>query len=419
MGNRKAILLIADGLGDRPISELGDKTPLEYAQTPVIDQLVKEGMAGLVHPYRPGTRCGTDWGHLCLFGYEPQEFYTGRGSIEAYSAGLQLQEGDVAFRGNFATVDEELCVVDRRAGRISEKEQIRQLIAEVDGLEMDGVKLLVKPLTQHRLALVLRGAGLGGQIPDTDPGTACEGKTVVDPMETVQSAEADNRHTAEILWKFLMEVHRIWGKSSVNKKRIADGKFPANFILTRGSGKAMVPPPFTEKYPGAKVAVIAGDETITGIGRMCGFDGYTKESFTGEFTTDYMGKAELAMKLLPDYDLVIVHVKGTDLCGHDNLPYKKAEIVEAIDGMFAYWMSQKGSDEWYFAMTADHSTPCCRRDHSADPVPSFLAGPDVRKDVVAEYGERACAQGILNNYTGAQFMATIMDYLWFSKKYGA
>lgn len=420
MGNRKAILLISDGLGDRPVSELGEKTPLEYAKTPTIDRLVEGGMAGLVHPYRPGTRCGTDWGHLCLFGYDPQEFYTGRGSIEAYSAGLKLKEGDVAFRGNFATVDENLCVVDRRAGRISDPEEIRQLIEEANGLEMDGYKLLLKPLTQHRLALVVRGKGLGGQLPDTDPGTACEGEKVVNPaVEKNWKGTDEDRLTAEILWKFLMEVHQIWEKSPVNAKRVAEGKLPANFILTRGSGKAMVPPAFTTNYPNAKVAVIAGDETITGIGRMCGFDGYTKESFTGGFTTDYMGKAKLAMELLPDYDLVIVHVKGTDLCGHDNLPYKKAEIVEAIDGMFAYWLAQEGSENWYFAMTADHSTPCCRRDHSADPVPSFLAGPAVRKDDVTEYGERACAKGILNNYTGAQLMATIMDYLWFSKKYGA
>ncbi|MBE6023710.1 MAG: 2,3-bisphosphoglycerate-independent phosphoglycerate mutase [Cellulosilyticum sp.] len=420
MENRKCIFLIADGLGDRPVKEMNHKTPLEYAKTPTLDQLVANGMAGLVHPYRAGTRCGTDWGHLCLFGYDPEKFYTGRGSIEAYSAGLELQEGDVAFRGNLATIDENLCVVDRRAGRISDTEEINQLIAEVNGMEMDGYQLLLKPLTEHRVAVVVRGKGLGGKLPDTDPGTACEGEKVVNPAAINSWKGTDeDRRTAEMLWKFLMEINRIWSESPVNKKRIENGQLPANFILTRGSGKAMVPPAFTEQYPNAKVAVIAGDETITGIGRMCGFDGYSKESFTGGFETDYMGKAKMAMELLPNYDLVIVHVKGTDLCGHDNLPFKKAEIIEQIDGMFRYWMEQEGSENWYFAMTADHSTPCCRRDHSADPVPSFMAGPDVRKDAVEAYGERACAEGIIDQYTGAQLMATIMDYLWFSKKYGA
>lgn len=416
--SKKCVMLIADGLGDRPIPEFEGKTPLEYAKTPVLDRLAADGMTGLVHPYRPGARCGTDWGHLCLFGYDPGEYYTGRGSIEAYSAGFTLEPGDVAFRGNFASIDENFRVVDRRAGRISEQEDISALLAEIDGLEVDGYRLLVKSLTEHRLAVVLRGEGLGGHIPDVDPGTACEGKPVVDPEHMELETEADAR-TADILWKCLQKVHTIWQNSPVNRKRIERGVLPANFILTRGSGKAMVVPPFTKRFPGAKVAVIAGDETITGIGRMCGFDAYTKPSFTGGFTTDYLGKAKLAEELLPAYDLVIVHVKGTDLCGHDNLPKEKARIIEDIDAMFEYWTTHEKEDSCYYAMIADHSTPCCRRDHSADPVPTFLSGPDVRVDETVVYGERSCRKGILNNYTGAEFMATIMDYLWFGKKFGA
>lgn len=422
MGNntkslKKAILLISDGLGDRPIKEMGGKTPLEYAVTPTLDKLAENGMTGLVHPYKAGTRCGTDWGHLCLFGYDPADFYTGRGSIEAYSAGMKLQEGDVAFRGNLGTVDDEFVVIDRRAGRIKEKEDINELLEAVNGIEIDGYSLHISSLTEHRLAVVVRGPGLGGSVVDVDPGTACEGIKIVNPYD--EAIGDENKKTAEMLWKLLHKVHEIWKNHPVNVKRVSEGKLPANFILTRGSGKAMVLPPFTSMYKGAKVAVIAGDDTITGIGRMCGFDGYREDSFTGGFDTDYTGKAKLAQKLIDDYDLVIVHIKGTDLCGHDNLPFKKAEIVEKIDLMFAYWLSENQDKDIYFGMIADHSTPCVRRDHSADPVPVFLTGSDVRVDDVKTYGERACKDGILNQYTGAQFMATIMDYLWFSKKYGA
>jgi len=414
---KKAIMLISDGLGDRPIPEMGNKTPLEYANTPTLDSLAKSGMTGLVHPYKAGTRCGTDWGHLCLFGYDPIDFYTGRGSIEAYSAGMTLQEGDVAFRGNLGTVDENFVVVDRRAGRIKEKEDIDALLEAVNGIEVDGYSLWINSLTEHRLAVVVRGPGLGGTVVDVDPGTACEGEKIVDPK--AEAIGEDNYKTAEMLWILLHKVYEIWNNHPVNKKRIEEGKLPANFILTRGSGKAMVLPPFSSMYKGAKVAVIAGDDTITGIGRMCGFDGYRQDTFTGGFVTDYMGKAKLAQELLPNYDLVIVHVKGTDLCGHDNLPFKKAEILEEIDKMFKYWLENNEGQDYYYGMIADHSTPCCRRDHSADPVPVFLTGSDVRVDDVEVYGERACKDGILNQYTGAQFMATIMDYLWFSKKYGA
>jgi len=134
---------------------------------------------------------------------------------------------------------------------------------------------------------------------------------------------------------------------------------------------------------------------------MCGFDSFTKPSFTGGFTTDYMGKARLALELLETHDLVIVHIKGTDLCGHDNLPLKKAEVIENIDQMFEFWLGHEKKDDYYYAMIADHSTPCCRRDHSADPVPAFLSGRDVRVDQTIAYGERSCSEGILNHYTGA------------------
>ena len=414
----KCIMLIADGLGDRPVTELWGKTPLEYAKTPVLDELCRKGMTGLVHPYRPGTRCGTDWGHLCLFGYDPAEYYTGRGSIEAYSAGIVLKQGDVAFRGNFATVDAEHKVIDRRAGRISDRQEIEGLLAEAEGLEINGCRFILRPLTEHRLAVVIRGNDLGWNVPDTDPGTAREGEPVIRPMNLNLKDTGDMR-TADILWKFQQEIHRIWDNSEINRRRMEKGLLPANFILTRGCGKAMVLPPFKARYPGAEAAVIAGDDTITGIGRMCGFDSYKEEGFTGGFDTDYMGKARLAAALLKDHDLVVVHIKGTDLCGHDNLPQKKAEIIEKVDGMFRYWLEQGKENNCYYAMTADHSTPCHRREHSADPVPSFLSGPGVVQDRVVTFGERACAEGILNQYTGSQFMATIMDYMGFGKKYGA
>ena len=219
MGNntkslKKAILLISDGLGDRPIKEMGGKTPLEYAVTPTLDKLAENGMTGLVHPYKAGTRCGTDWGHLCLFGYDPADFYTGRGSIEAYSAGMKLQEGDVAFRGNLGTVDDEFVVIDRRAGRIKEKEDINELLEAVNGIEIDGYSLHISSLTEHRLAVVVRGPGLGGSVVDVDPGTACEGMKIVNPYD--EAIGDENKKTAEMLWKLLHKVHEIWKNHPVS-----------------------------------------------------------------------------------------------------------------------------------------------------------------------------------------------------------
>ncbi|GMO41359.1 MAG: 2,3-bisphosphoglycerate-independent phosphoglycerate mutase [Treponemataceae bacterium] len=410
------ILLIADGLGDRPVPALGNKTPLEYANTPTLDKLAAEGCAGLVHPYKPGYRVGTDWGHLCIFGYDPAPFYSGRGSLEAASAGIDLRPGDVAFRGNFATFSPEWAVVDRRAGRIRESEDIAQLAAAVDGAEIDGCVFLVKPLTEHRLALVMRGEGLCGSVPDTDPGTAKEGMPAVNPS---LNCPEDAKHTADLLWKFLHHAYGAWKDHPVNRRREQEGKLPANGILTRGSGSAMVLPPMSGLFPGLKGAVIAGDVTITGIGKLCGLAGFTRPGFTGSGGTDYKGKAKLALELLEKYNFVIVHVKATDLCGHDNLPEEKAKVIEHIDGMFKTWLDRINPARTYLAMTADHSTPCHFREHSGDPVPSFLWGPHVRQDRAGSFGERACGEGLLNNYTASGFTRTLMDYLDHNKKLGA
>lgn len=413
----KAIMLIADGLGDRPIDQLGNKTPLEYANTPTLDKLTCQGISGLIHPYRPGYRVGTDWGHLCLFGNDPSEFYTGRGSIEAISADLELTPEDIAFRGNLATIDENWQVVDRRAGRIHEKEEIEQLVEAVNGTVIGDCTFLVKALTEHRVAIVMRGPNLNDMVPDTDPGTAKEGLQVNSPA---QQCPKSAQYTAELLWQFLHLVHKTWNQHPINAKRIAQGKQPANMILTRGSGAAMTPPKMQTRFPGLKGACIAGDITILGIAKLCGLDGYRQHSFSGSFDTNYSGKAQLALELLKQkYNFVVVHIKATDLCGHDNKPQEKVKAIENIDSMFAFWLANSDPENIYFAMTADHSTPCHLREHSADPVPSFITGPHLRQDNVQQYGERTCANGILNNYRGSAFIATIMDYLDCSKKLGA
>jgi 2,3-bisphosphoglycerate-independent phosphoglycerate mutase len=281
---------------------------------------------------------------------------------------------------------------------------------------VDGCTFIVKPLTEHRLALVMRGRGLCGSVPDTDPGTAREGQGVANPL---LHCSEEAKRTSGLLWKFLQAVYETWKDHPVNLRRKEEGKKAANIILTRGSGSAMVLPPMTGKFPGLRGACIAGDVTILGIGKMCGLAGYTRPGFTGSNDTDYQGKAAMALELLDQYNFVVVHVKATDLCGHDNLPEEKARVITCIDGMFGTWLDRADPGQTYLGMTADHSTPCHFRDHSGDPVPSFLYGPHIRRDKVSRYGERACGEGLLNNYTAADFTATLMDYLNHSRKLGA
>ncbi|MFT4105454.1 MAG: 2,3-bisphosphoglycerate-independent phosphoglycerate mutase [Lacrimispora sp.] len=417
MRKRQGILIISDGLGDRPIKVLNGMTPLEYAYTPNLDCLAREGSTGNVYPIAPGIPVGTDVGHMEIFGCDSDKYYPGRGPLEALSAGIEMKEGDVAFRGNFGTVDEENIVIDRRAGRI--KDGTAELAKALSGMCLeDGTLVLVKELTEHRVAVVLRGKGLSAAIVPTDVGTANEGVRLVVPHpENPQCEEA--LKTAENLWEFTKKASDILKDHPVNQERIRNGLLPANVILTRGPGQLSAIPS-TAKKTGIRALCIAGDITVGGIAGLVGFDYYVQDSFTGGFTTDYMGKAQKAVEAIGEgYDWVVIHVKGTDLAGHDNQPLEKVRIIEEIDGMMGYIMNHIEKDRCYIAFTADHSTPCEAKDHTGDGVPTIIWGPDVRRDKVEMAGEAYFMEGALQNLKARDIFALQMDLMGFSKKRGA
>ena len=190
-------------------------------------------------------------------------------------------------------------------------------------------------------------------------------------------------------------------------------------IILRGVGKKNSMEPITEICH-IKCACIAGDLTVHGIAKMAGMDLYAHKQFTGGFETDYLGKAELAVKLLQEgYDWIIVHVKAPDLAGHDNLPWKKVEIAAKIDQMIGYLMKSVDLNNCYLSYTSDHSTPCHLGDHSGDPVPTIIAGSDVIKDSVVKTGESFFINGSLNNLTANDIFRIQMDLMGVSQKYGA
>lgn len=417
MRKKQGLLVIMDGLGDRPGLALGGQTPLEAAVTPHMERLVSMGMCGNVYPIAPGIPVGTDVGHLHIFGYDSAKVYRGRGPLEASSGGLELMDGDVAFRGNFATVTDDLVVTDRRAGRIHEG--TKTLAAALDGMELSGqIRVLAKELTEHRIAIVLRGEGLSDNITCTDPGTAEEGKRIAVPEALDKSREA--KRTAGALQEFTMKAYEILKELPLNREREANGLKPANVVLTRGAGKKTEMASLGKRY-GIRAACIAGDKTVGGIARLSGMDYYTKECFTGSFDTDLMEKARLALELLQQrrYDWVVLHIKGTDLAGHDNLPEKKKEIVEKTDAMLGYLLERLDLGTCYLAFTADHSTPCEAYDHTGDGVPTFIAGNDVRRDQVTQVGERYFMEGALNNLTANDIFRLQMDLMGFMKKVGS
>lgn len=417
MRKRQGLLIIMDGLGDRPNPELKGMTPLESAETPNLDYLASNGMCGNVYPIAPGIRVGTDVGHLHIFGYDSNKVYSGRGPLEAYSAGIELMPGDVAFRGNFGTIDDDYTVIDRRAGRI--RKGTKELAEAINGLILsDGTKVLVKELTEHRVAVVLRGNELSDKISCTDPGTAEEGAKLIipSPLDNTISAEK----TAKNLWEFTNRAYEILKEHPINKQREAEGLNIANVVITRGAGQENYIPPIKELY-NIKAACVAGDITVGGIAKLVGMDYFSNDSFTGSFDTNLKGKIDLAIKLLNEskYHWVVMHVKATDLAGHDNLPIAKKDMIEKVDRAIGLVLQNIDLNKCYITVTADHSTPCEARDHTGDGVPTIIAGGDVRKDSIKAAGESQFMSGSLNNLTANDIFMLQMDLLGFTEKVGS
>ncbi len=412
---RKAVLISIDGLGDRPIRELGGRTPLEAAATPTLDMLASEGVVGLVDPYAPGIPCGTDVGHLCMLGYDPADVYSGRGPIEALGAGLEIFPGDVAFRCNFATVDHDGKVMDRRAGRI--RDGVAELASHLNNISLnEAVTAHFAPATDHRAVLVLRGISLSPHVSDSDPGGNNEGMAIqpVQPLDTTDAA----RRTAQAVQQYLTIARDVLNQHPINKQRVMAGQLPANAILTRGAGIVTQCTPLQDRFKGIRCAAVSGEATVQAIAKMAGMQNYTHPGITGSYDFNGDLKASAAIHLLEDNDLVLVHVKATDLAGHDGQWARKKTLIEQVDKMVSAIKANIHPDT-LIAITADHSTPCEVKEHSGDPVPAVIWGSGVRADKQLTYGETACSFGGLGRITGKDYFHILIDLMGFSQKFGA
>ena len=412
----KAVLVIADGMADRPIEELGWRTPLEAACTPGLDQIAKNGVSGIIDPIAPGVPPGSDVSTLALLGYDSLKVYSGRGALEAVGSGVEVLPGDVAFRCNFATVDKNLVVLDRRAGRIA-NEDATKLSASLQKVKLKksyNVTFLFKNTVQHRASLVIRGHSLSTAISDSDPEATGKPVLEVKPLDNLPEA----KRTAKIVNELMQEFHKVLNEHSVNRDR-AKRKLPmANMVLCRGAGTIPKINPIYEVF-GVKAACVAAVPLIRGVCKVAGMKLLNVKGATGTIQTDYMAKARIAVEALKSNDFVLVHVKATDVASHDGNFKLKVEVVEKIDEMLHFMLDHVGLDSTYLAVTADHTTSCVTGNHEGDPVPVSITGPYVRRDGVAEFGERSCAKGGLNRIRGMDLMPILMGLLEKTRKFGA
>lgn len=408
---KKVILAIADGVGDRPCQVLDNMTPLEYASTPNLDKLAQTGTTGIMDLHGAGIPVGTDLGHMILFGYGIED-YPGRGPIEASGRGIELKPGDVAFRSNFATVNEGLNVIDRRAGRIREKTNI--LAQAINGMEIDGIKVIFQEATEHRAVLILRGPGLSANISDSDPKLAGEDIKYKEVQST--DGKEESIFTARVMNKFLLKANEILKDHEVNKEREGKGQFPANFILTRGAGMMPDIQKVTERL-NFKGSCVAAEGTVLGVARIAGLKAVTHEEMTGNLDTNIEIKAKKVVEELKDKDLVAVNIKAADLMGHDNKPKEKVKAIELFDRFIGLLLEADLKDT-VIAVAADHSTPCEREEHSGDPVPVLINGPGVRRDRIDRFNEIDCSHGGLGRIKGYELANILYDYMEKTKKEG-
>ena len=407
----KGIIMIIDGMADRPIKELGYKTPLEAAVTPNMDKMAENGICGIMDPIRPGIRAGSDTSHISILGYDPYEVYTGRGPFEAAGVGVDVLPGDIAFRCNFSTADESGIITDRRAGRI--REGTEEIAQSIDGMELDeDVEVIFKESTGHRAVLVLRGNGLSDQISDADP--KHDGKPPKKVFALDETEEAVK--TADILNKFVQKSYDLLKDHPVNLKRIESGENPANIIIPRGAGAVPKVKSFGEKY-GLNPVCIAETGLIKGIAIIAGMKLIDIEGATGGIDTNLEniknGIIETASK---DYNFMLINVDGADEAGHDGQMEEKVKFIEKVDSVIGELMK---IEDVYFILTADHSTPISTMDHTGDPVPIVITGPEVRVDDVKKFNERSAAKGGLCRIRGNNVMDILMDLMNISTKFGA
>ncbi|PVU72934.1 2,3-bisphosphoglycerate-independent phosphoglycerate mutase [Sulfolobales archaeon SCGC AB-777_J03] len=413
MRQYKILLIIADGLGDRPTRELNGRTPLEAADKPNLRELIRSSVGGLMDPIAPGVRAGSDTSHLAIFGLDPFKYYRGRGAFEAIGAGAVLEPGDVAFRGNFATVKEDFTVIDRRAGRKIEEadDLVRELNERVS--EIDGVKVMFFHGTEHRVAVVLRGQGLSDKVSDTDPHEVNKRVLESRPLDGTKEAE----RTAEVLNKLTRRVYEVLSQSELNKLRVSKGLPPANVILLRGASIFEGLPKFKD-YTGLNAGAVSATALIKGICKQLGMDVITPPGATGGVDSDLNAKADAAAKMLEEKDFVFVHVKGTDAASHDGNARAKVDVIERIDRMIGRILDRVGS-ELVIAFTGDHTTPVEVKEHTSDPVPFMLYLPfQANFDGLSDFNEREVKKGSLR-IRGLDVTNLLLGYSNRAEKYGA
>lgn len=414
-------------MGDLPLKELDNLTPLEYAFTPNMDFLANNGKTGLMYTVQKGFAPESDVAVISLLGYDPFRYSPGRGIIEAVGAGLHIEDGDLALRCNFATLGKGKTIIDRRVARTLSTEEAQDLSEEANRqikLKSTPATFKFKNTLGHRAVLLIKNEGhsLSSKISNSDPaykivnglGVAQEKVDLMlkkcKPLENTKAAKT----SANLVNEFIEKAHQTWENHPINNKRAKMGKLKANVVLTRDAGHLL--PKFfniNRKY-GVNFAALADMHTEKGIAQLAGMSAELLPPPSGDLEQDCKIRVKKLLEILDDYNCVYIHLKGPDEPAHDGDCHKKTKIISDIDKHFVGPIIKKiHLENHIICITSDHATPCALKVHSDTPVPLLISGGKIKNSKkTLKFSERSCKNGSLGVIkAGYKLLPILINYL--------
>jgi 2,3-bisphosphoglycerate-independent phosphoglycerate mutase len=416
------VYVLLDGVGDLPHPDLKGATPLSYAKTPNLDKIARNGSIGQVISVGKGIAPESDIAVFNMLGYKFQHAdYVGRGVIEAIGIGIDFRDGDLALRGNFATVNDENIIVDRRAGRHIEKDDALAVSLEIERkIKFSNPKasVVVAPTIGHRVVVRIRcdGERLSSEISNTDPAYArIAGMGVArapgDYLEIEKSLPLNESESAKLsatlVNEFTEQSLEIMKKSDTNKSRKEKGKKLLNSILLRDAGNRFPDAIPINDLHAMKFSCIVDMPVEIGISNVL-----KMRTFSAGGLTDYEEKARVAAKAMETQNAIYVHIKGPDEFGHDGDAIGKMKNIEEIDSrFFGTLLDNIDTSKVSIVISGDHSTPCINRGHSDDPVPVLVSGDSVKKDGTTRFTEEEAKKGKIGLLAGADVIKTALKLI--------
>lgn len=377
----KYIVVLGDGMADKPIAELSDKTPLEYASTPMMDELAKKSEIGMVHTVPDGMSPGSDTANLSVLGYDPKKYYSGRSPLEALSIGVPMKDTDVALRCNLVTLSEEedaykeRKIIDHSSSEISTEDAAVLLQAVKEGLEREGYTFYVGTSYRHLLII--------------DKGTVMP---LTQPHDILGQIIGDKLPADDVLREMMMKSYDILVNHPLNIERKKQGLNPANSCWFWGAGTRPSLSSFEEKTS-KKGAMISAVDLLKGIAVGSSMKVITVDGANGGLHTNYEGKAQAAVDVLTKdgYDFVYVHVEAPDEMGHQGSVERKVQAIENLDSRVIrpiYERLTAAGEDFRMVVLPDHPTPICIRTHTGDSVPYMLYDSTDIQNETWSYNER-------------------------------